>query len=40
MYEAVSDRLGGGRWPELLAGLKALLETGRTIAEPEAGDCA
>ncbi|HTF52520.1 MAG TPA: SRPBCC domain-containing protein [Pseudonocardia sp.] len=36
MYQALSGQLGGG-WPELLAGLKTLLETGETLpAGPDA----
>jgi uncharacterized protein YndB with AHSA1/START domain len=31
MYQAVSGRLAGGGWPELLANLKTLLETGDTL---------
>jgi hypothetical protein len=32
MHQAISGRLGGsGGWPELLAGLKTLLETGSPL---------
>ncbi|MEU2663602.1 ArsR/SmtB family transcription factor [Micromonospora sp. DT46] len=35
MYRAVSGQLdGGGGWPELLASLKSLLETGEPLPEP------
>ncbi|WP_020667312.1 ArsR/SmtB family transcription factor [Amycolatopsis nigrescens] len=35
MYQAVSGKLeGSGGWPELLAGLKTLLETGDPLPEP------
>lgn len=37
MYQAVSGQLDiGGGWPELLAGLKTLLETGETLSRPGA----
>ncbi|MEV0155218.1 metalloregulator ArsR/SmtB family transcription factor [Micromonospora sp. NPDC050686] len=36
MYRAVSGQLdAGGGWPELLASLKSLLETGEPLPEPE-----
>ncbi|RKN36356.1 ArsR/SmtB family transcription factor [Micromonospora musae] len=35
MHRAISGQLdGSGGWPELLAGLKTLLETGRPLPEP------